>query len=179
MEKDKQTKLSKALSYWLRHKPEKIGIALDKNGWTDISVLIEKAKPEIDFTLEELKQVVADSDKQRFAISDDGTKIRANQGHTTEVELTFKEIAAPPVLYHGTVKEAIEGIQKSGLKPMKRHHVHLSKDKETAEKVGSRRGKAIILEIDAMKMQDEGFKFYVSENGVYLADFIPKKYIKF
>lgn len=179
MEKDKQIKISKALSYWLRHKPEKIGILLDKNGWTDIAVLIEKAKPEIEFTLEDLQQVVADSDKKRFAISEDGLQIRANQGHTTEVELEFKEITAPPVLYHGTVKEAIEGIKKSGLKPMKRHHVHLSKDKETAEIVGSRRGKAIILEINTIKMQDEGFKFYVSENGVYLTDFVPKKYIKF
>jgi len=179
MEKDKQVKLSKALSYWLRHKPEKIGIILDKNGWTDISVLIEKAKTEIEFTIDDLKQVVVDSDKQRFAISEDGSQIRANQGHTTEVELTFKEIAAPPVLYHGTVKEAIEGIKKVGLKPMKRHHVHLSKDIETATIVGARRGKPILLKIDAMKMQDEGFKFYISENGVYLTDIVPKKYITF
>jgi putative RNA 2'-phosphotransferase len=178
MEKDKESKISKAMSYWLRHKPEKIGIELDKEGWTDISILLDKAKSEIEFTIEELKEVVKNSDKQRFAISEDGAKIRANQGHSVEVKLTFKEITAPPVLYHGTVQEFIEPIEKKGLKPMKRHHVHLSKDQETAEKVGSRRGKAIILKIDATKMQDDGFKFYISENGVYLTDFVPPKYIK-
>lgn len=179
MEKEKHTKISKSLSYWLRHRPEKIGITLDKNGWTDIEILIEKAKPEVEFTLDELKEIVSNCDKQRFALSEDGTKIRANQGHSTEVKIDFKEIAAPPVLYHGTVKEAIDSIKKTGLKPMKRHHVHLSKDEETANLVGARRGKPIILKIDAMKMQDEGFKFYISENGVYLTDIVPKKYITF
>lgn len=179
VEKDRHTKISKSLSYWLRHRPEKIGIVLDKNGWTDTSTLIEKAKTEVEFTLEELKEVVKNCDKQRFALSEDGTQIRANQGHSTKVDITFKEITAPPVLYHGTVKEAIEGIKDKGLRPMKRHHVHLSKDEATANIVGSRRGKVIILKIDAMKMQDEGFKFYISDNGVYLTDIVPKKYITF
>lgn len=179
MEEKNKIGLSKFLSYVLRHRPEKIGITLDKNGWTDTSTLIEKAKTEVEFTLEELKEVVKNCDKQRFALSEDGTQIRANQGHSIKVDITFKEITAPPVLYHGTVKEAIEGIKDKGLRPMKRHHVHLSKDEATANIVGSRRGKAIILKIDAMKMQDEGFKFYISDNGVYLTDIVPKKYITF
>lgn len=178
MEQEKHKKISKNLSYWLRHKPEKIGITLDKEGWTDVAELIEKAKAEIEFNIEELKEVVAESDKQRFALSEDGTKIRANQGHSVDVKIKFKEIAAPPVLYHGTVGQFMDSINKKGLIPGKRHHVHLSKDKETAEKVGSRRGTAIILKIDSMKMQDDGFRFYISENGVYLTDFVPSKYIK-
>jgi len=167
MEKDRHKKISKSLSYWLRHRPENIGIELDKNGWTSIDTLIENAKKEVEFTREELNEVVANCDKQRFSISDDGLRIKANQGHSTDVKLTFKEIAAPPVLYHGTVQQFIDSIMKSGLKPMKRHHVHLSKDVETATNVGSRRGKPVILKINAMKMQDDGFKFYISDNGVY------------
>ena len=132
MEEKNKIGLSKFLSYVLRHRPEKIGITLDKNGWTDTAILIEKAKTEVEFTLDELKEVVKNCDKQRFALSEDGTKIRANQGHSAKVDISFKEITAPPVLYHGTVKEAIEGIKKKGLQPMKRHHVHLSKDEATA-----------------------------------------------
>lgn len=180
MEEKNKIGLSKFLSYVLRHRPEKINIKLDKNGWTDISTLIENAKREVEFTREELNEVVANCDKQRFSISEDGLKIRANQGHSTdEVKIKFKEIAAPPVLYHGTVDAFIDSIKKTGLKPMKRHHVHLSKDEATATNVGQRRGKPIILKIDAMRMQDEGFKFYISDNGVYLTDFVPKKYITF
>lgn len=177
MEKDRHKKISKSLSYWLRHRPENIGIELDKNGWTSIDTLIENAKKEVEFTREELNEVVTNCDKQRFSISDDGLRIKANQGHSTDVKLDFKEIAAPPVLYHGTVQQFIDSIMKSGLKPMKRHHVHLSKDIETATNVGSRRGKPVILKINAMKMQDDGFKFYISDNGVYLTDIVPKKYI--
>lgn len=179
MDKDREKKISKALSYWLRHRPEKIGIKLQKNGWVDVQELMEKAKSEMEFTLEELKEVVKNNDKQRFSFSEDMQKIRANQGHSVDVKIEFKEIIAPPVLFHGTVGQFIDSIKKKGLIPGNRHHVHLSKDKETAEKVGARRGTPVILKIDAMKMQDEGFKFFISENGVYLTDFVPPKYITF
>ena len=179
MEKDRHQKISKSLSYWLRHKPEKIGILLDKEGWTDVANLVEKAKTEIEFTLDELKEVVKNCDKQRFSFSEDLSKIRASQGHTTDVEIKFQEITAPPILYHGTVEQFVDSIKKGGLKAMKRHHVHLSKDIETATKVGSRRGKPIILKIDAKTMQDLGFKFYISDNGVYLTESVPKRYITF
>ena len=177
MDKERHTKISKSLSYWLRHRPEAIGIKLDKGGWTDVKELIEKAQKEIVFDFNELKEVVQNCDKQRFSLSEDFCSIRANQGHSTKVELEFKEVAAPPVLYHGTVEQFMESINKKGLLPGKRHHVHLSKDEETARKVGERRGKPIILKINAMKMQDDGFRFFISENGVYLTDSVPKRYI--
>lgn len=179
MENSRREKISKSLSYWLRHRPEKIGIVIGKDGWTDVKELLEKAQKEIIFDLEELKEVVASCDKQRFAFSEDFSSIKANQGHSVKVELDFKEIAAPPVLYHGTVKQFIESIKKSGLIPGKRHHVHLSKDTETATKVGKRRGEPIVLKIDAQKMQNDGFRFYISDNGVYLTDVVPKRYIIF
>lgn len=176
MEESRKKQISKGLSYWLRHRPEKIGITLDKEGWTDVVELLEKAKVEIEFTLEELKEVVETNDKQRFAFSQDFSKIRANQGHSVEVEISFKQITAPPVLYHGTVSKFMDSINKKGLIPGNRHHVHLSKDKETAEKVGSRRGTPVILKINAYKMMEDGHKFYISENGVYLTDEVPPKY---
>lgn len=178
LSKERHTKISKSLSYWLRHKPEDIGIVLDNDGWTDVSVLIEKAKVKVYFDFNELKEVVKNCDKQRFSLSEDFTRIKANQGHTTDVDIKFKKTVPPVVLYHGTVKEFLDSIKKKGLIPGKRHHVHLSKDKETAEKVGSRRGKPIILEVDCKKMLEDGCEFFISDNGVYLVDIVEPKYIK-
>lgn len=177
MEEEKRAKISKFLSYTLRHAPEKIGIKLSKDGWTDVKELIEKSKHKILFDFNELKEVVKTCDKQRFALSDDMCSIKCNQGHSVKVEIKFKEIAAPPVLYHGTVDKFMESINKKGLTPQKRHHVHLSKDVKTAIIVGGRRGVPVILEINSMKMQDDGYKFYISDNGVYLVDNVPSKYI--
>lgn len=179
MEEERRSKISKFLSYTLRHRPEKIGITLNDGGWTDVKELIEKAQKEIIFDFNELKEVVQNCEKQRFSLSEDFCSIRASQGHSVKVKLDFKEITAPPILFHGTVDKFIEEIKKKGLLPMKRHHVHLSKDEETAIKVGSRRGKPVILKIDAQKMQDAGFKFFISDNGVYLTDSVPKRYIIF
>lgn len=179
MENSKRIKISKSLSYWLRHRPESIGITLEDDGWTDVKELMEKAQNELVFDLDELKEVVRNCDKQRFTLSEDETKIRAAQGHSVDIKIDFVEIAAPPVLYHGTVDKFIESIKKKGLISGNRHHVHLSKDIETANKVGQRRGQSIILKIDAQKMQDVGFKFYVSDNGVYLTDYVPSRYITF
>lgn len=179
MDKDRHQKISKSVSFWLRHKPEKIGLTLNKGGWADVKELIEKAQVEIAFDFNDLKEVVKNCDKQRFSFSEDFCSIRANQGHTVKVDIAFKEIVAPPVLYHGTVEQFVESIKKKGLLPMKRHHVHLSKDIETATKVGARRGKPVILSIDAKTMQDYGYRFFISENGVYLTDSVPKRYITF
>lgn len=179
MEEDKRSKISKFLSYVLRHRPEKIGIKLNDGGWVDVKELIEKAQKEIMFDFNELKEVVNNCDKQRFSFSEDLCSIRASQGHSVKVKLEFKEIASPPILYHGTVDQFIESIKNKGLIPGKRHHVHLSKDIETATNVGARRGKPVILKIDAQKMQDAGFKFYISDNGVYLTESVPKRYIIF
>lgn len=177
MDKNRHTKISKSLSYWLRHKPEDIGIELDNDGWTDVATLIENAKKKVYFDLNELKEVVKNCDKQRFKLSEDFTRIKANQGHTADVEIKFKKVIPPVVLYHGTVKEFLDSIKKKGLIPGKRHHVHLSKDKETAEKVGARRGKPILLEIDCKKMLADGVEFFISDNGVYLVDIVEPKYI--
>ncbi|HUS50733.1 MAG TPA: RNA 2'-phosphotransferase, partial [Candidatus Paceibacterota bacterium] len=121
MDKDKHKKISKSLSYWLRHRPESIGITLEKDGWTNVNELIEKAKSEIEFSLDDLKEVVKNCDKQRFKISDDFSEIRASQGHSVDVKINFQEITAPPVLYHGTVNQFIDSIKKKGLLPGKRH----------------------------------------------------------
>jgi putative RNA 2'-phosphotransferase len=181
--KEKITKISKHLSYVLRHKPESIGIELDKNGWTNIKSLIEKSKDKIEFTFEELKEVVETSDKQRFKISEDGEKIKANQGHSIEVDLQLSPIVPPFKLFHGTAQIFLPYIMKEGLKKMKRHHVHLYSEEniDKAENTGSRHQKGVkpvILIIEAKQMCNEGFKFYKTENNVYLVDEVPPKYIK-
>lgn len=179
MDKNKEKRISKSLSFWLRHNPEDIGITIGNDGWTDIDELIEKAADKgVDFTFEELKEVVKNNDKKRFLISEDETLIRANQGHSIEVEMKFKEAVPPQILYHGTPVGVVDLIMKEGLSKMSRHHVHLSPNKETAAIVGSRRGKFEILEIEAMRMRADGYKIYISENGVYLVDEVPVKYIK-
>lgn len=179
MDKNREKRISKAISYWLRHNPEQIGITILKDGWTDIDEMIEKAAENgLEFTFEELKEVVANSDKKRFSINDDETLIRANQGHSIEVDIKFEEVIPPQTLYHGTPVGVVDAIMKEGLKKMSRHHCHLSKDIETAEIVANRRGgEKIILKIEAMKMRADKHKFYISENGVYLVDEVPPQYI--
>lgn len=179
--KEKETKnISKFLSLILRHAPETIELNLDKNGWANIDELITQSHQfgkELNF--ETLEEIVETNDKKRFTFNDDLTKIRANQGHSINVELNLKESEPSDFLYHGTVEKFIDLIKKDGLKKMNRQYVHLSKDKETAIKVGSRRGKPIILKIDASKMFQDGFIFYLSENNVWLIDEVPVKYIGF
>jgi len=178
MEKKKEKKISKSISYWLRHSPEDIGITIEDNGWTDVKVLIEKAKHKVEFTLDELKCVVDNSDKQRFSFSEDLTKIRANQGHSIDVKIEFEEVKPPRILYHGAPEKSVDAIMKSGLNKMKRHHVHLSPSVEVASQVGARRGKFVILEVEAMRLRADGHKIYISQNGVYLVDEVPPGYIK-
>ncbi|MEN2401371.1 RNA 2'-phosphotransferase [Flavobacterium sp. MC2016-06] len=171
---------SKFLSFVLRHSPETIHLKLDENGWADVDELIiqsNKHNVPLDFDL--LKIVVETNDKKRFAFNEDQTKIRASQGHSIEVELNLDAVEPLDYLYHGTVATSIESIKEKGLQKISRQHVHLSKDKETAIKVGSRRGKPIILIVDAKSMYQEGFKFYLSDNGVWLTDEVPAKYIEF
>ncbi|MDX6191541.1 RNA 2'-phosphotransferase [Flavobacterium sp. Fl-318] len=171
---------SKFLSFVLRHSPETIDLKLDENGWANVDELIpqsNKHKVPLDFDL--LQVVVATNDKKRFIFNEDKTKIRASQGHSINVELNLTEVVPQGFLYHGTVAASIDSIKETGLQKMSRQHVHLSKDKETAIKVGGRRGKPVILTVDAERMQLEGFKFYLSENGVWLTDEVPARYIEF
>ena len=172
--------LSKFLSLVLRHKPETIDIQLDKNGWTDVSTLLAKMNGKgkaID--MPRLEKIVAESDKKRYAFNADKTQIRANQGHSVEIDLDLKATRPPAILYHGTSRAFEASIMKQGLIKGSRHHVHLSKDTETAQKVGERRDKkCIIFEVNAAKMYAENYVFYVSENGVWLTDNVPSQFLK-
>ncbi|MFH7015925.1 RNA 2'-phosphotransferase [Flavobacterium sp. FlaQc-47] len=172
--------ISKFLSLVLRHSPETINLKLDENGWAVVEELIEKCSKngnELDAAL--LDYVVENNDKKRFAFNEDKTKIRASQGHSISVELDLNEVEPSEFLYHGTVEKFLENIQKEGLQKMSRQHVHLSKDKETAIKVGGRRGIPQILTVKSGEMFKDGFKFYLSENNVWLTDEVPPKYIQF
>lgn len=171
--------LSKFLSLVLRHKPEAINIKLDENGWCSVEELLEKCNQNgKSITRDILREIVAEDEKGRYSFNEDGEKIRANQGHSIKVNLELKEKTPPKYLYHGTVERFLKDIMSQGLKKMKRQHVHLSGDLETAHKVGNRRGKAIILRIDAERMNKAGHKFFISENGVWLIDNVPAGYIE-
>ncbi len=175
----RMTQVSKYLSRILRHAPEAVGLTLEPGGWVEITALLRGATASgFAFTLEELEHVVAISDKQRFAIDSTGTRIRANQGHSTVVELQFEAGAPPPLLYHGTPTRNLSSILENGLSKMARHHVHLSIDTETAARVGQRSGTAVILVIDAAKMRADGFRFFRSANGVWLVDAVPSVYLR-
>ena len=178
-EKQKKT-ISKFLSLILRHNPETIGLRLDTNGWANVEELLSKsALHNIPCTKKELEEVVETNDKQRFIFNEDHSQIRANQGHSIRVDLNLQSQTPPDFLFHGTVEKFMTPIQSEGLKKMGRQHVHLSRDKETAEKVGDRRGQAIILVILSGAMHKDGYDFYLSENGVWLTDNVPVNYINF
>lgn len=173
------TQLSKLLSYILRHNPVEAGIELDTQGWAPVDKLLEYLKQkDSTVTIDLLKHVVASNSKKRFSFNDDFTMIRASQGHSIEVDLNYSPSTPQDKLYHGTVKEAVAVILDKGIAKMQRHHVHLSKDKETATQVGSRRGKPVILTINAGAMHAKGFLFYLSDNGVWLTDHVPPEFIE-
>ncbi len=171
---------SKFLSYVLRHAPETIELQLDENGWASVADLIiqsNKHKRLLDFEL--LHFIVATNDKKRFTFNEDQTKIRASQGHSIEVDLQLQCKEPPAILYHGTVEKYIPAIKKAGLQKMERQHVHLSAEKETAMKVGGRRGKPFVLLVQAGKMHETGIPFFLSQNGVWLCDAVPAYFINF
>ncbi|QQE11828.1 RNA 2'-phosphotransferase [Planctomycetota bacterium] len=169
--------ISKFLSFVLRHKPETIGLELDEHGWVDVDELIKKAQSECELTFELLERVVEESDKKRFAFSADMQNIRANQGHSVKVDLQLEAKKPPRMLYHGTATRFVDSIMQEGLKAGSRHHVHLSVDVATATAVGKRYGKPCILEVAAGEMFEKEFEFFVSENGVWLTEKVPVKFI--
>ena len=172
------TEISKFISLILRHKPEAIGISLDSHGWADVNELIEGvAKQNKGFNMTMLEEIVRTDNKQRYSFNDDKTKIRANQGHSVKVDVELEEKEPPAILYHGTATRFLGSITKQGLLPMSRLYVHLSKDMETATKVGTRHGSPVILEVDAEKMYKDGYKFYLSDNGVWLTKEVPSIYL--
>ena len=167
-------KISKYLSYILRHRPDSIDLVLDEHGWADMDELISKTK-DLVLSKEIIAEVVESSDKQRFIIKEN--KIRANQGHSIDIDLDLKPTPPPDVLYHGTAMKYVESIMQEGIKSMNRQHVHLSKDIKTAKNIGSRHGKPIVLQIDTQAMYRDGCIFYLSENGVWLTEFVSVEYI--
>lgn len=173
------TSISKFLSYVLRHKPEAIGLELDAEGWALVQDVLEKTKDHgYNLTKAIIEEIVDTSDKKRFALSGDGELIRAVQGHSTKtVSIKFKELVPPDVLYHGTAERVLENILHEGLKPSARQYVHLSADKATALNVGKRYGKPVVLKINAKLMHENNFKFYRADNGVWLTNGVPAKFI--
>ena len=172
--------ISKYISIVLRHKPEIAGITLDANGWADVNDLIDgirKNKRRF-ITVNNIKEIDATSDKQRFTFNDDYTKIRANHGHSVSVDLELEERMPPAALYHGTSTKSIINIMTNGIKSMSRLYVHLSSTEEAASAIGKRRGAPVILIIDAQLMYNDGFKFYKSANNIWLTEFIPVDYIR-
>lgn len=179
MDEKRRVRVSKFLSKHLRHSPEELGLTLEPGGWVFIEdVLIGAAEAGFPFSREEMELVVRCCDKQRFALDDAGTRIRANQGHSTEVDLQLEPAEPPTELYHGTPARNLTAILRDGLVKMARHHVHLSPDTATATKVGQRRGKPVILAVDAARMHADGFAFYRSANGVWLVDRVPPVYLR-
>lgn len=170
MEKE-LTKKSKYISKLLRHDPE--DLILDKNGWVSVQSLLKK----VDISKSDLDRVVEENNKKRFEFDTHEMRIRARQGHTLDVDVELAVVKSPDRLYHGTAVDTIDTIMNDGISKMSRLHVHLSKDEDTAKNVGSRKGKSAILVIDAKQMNDDGYKFYISNNGVYLTEYVPSRYI--
>lgn len=178
MDERRMVRISKYLAKHLRHEPGAIGVVLDPHGWVDIEVLLRAAADHgFAVTRDELERVVAANDKRRYAI--EGERIRASQGHSVEVDLDLPPVEPPPVLYHGTVGRSLAPIRATGLRAMSRQYVHLSADRDTAVKVGSRRGRAVVLTVDAAAMHRDGHEFRISANGVWLAAHVPADYLRF
>lgn len=173
-------KTGKLLALVLRHKPESIGLSLDENGWADVKeliVLINKNNNSM-VSLEDLLYIVTIDNKQRYSFNKDKTKIRANQGHSLQVDVELKEMIPPDILYHGSATKYEESIQKEGLLSKTRLYVHLSKDVDTAIIVGKRHGEVIVYEVDCKKMINDHYVFYLSVNNVWLIKEVPVKYLK-
>lgn len=175
----RRTRISKFVSLVLRHQPETAKLTLEPGGWVLIDDLLAGAAAAgMRFTRDELEEVVENCEKQRFAIDTTDTKIRANQGHSADVDLQLEPAEPPAELYHGTPERNVAAVLRDGLFKMARHHVHLSPDTQTATKVGSRRGKPVILAVDAAKMRADGHTFYCSANGVWLVEHVPPQYLR-
>lgn len=168
------TRTSKFLSLILRHDPAKIGLTLDPQGWANVDDLLKK----MDISSGVLNAIVESNNKKRYSFNENKTKIRANQGHSIDIDLGLEPIEPPSILYHGTATKFLKNIFCDGIQKMKRHHVHLSEDVETAIKVGKRHGNVIVLKIDTEMMYNDGYSFYKSENDVWLTNFVDPKYIR-
>lgn len=170
---------SKFLSRHLRHEPAALGLTLADGGWAEVATLLDAcARHGFPLTREQLDEIVRSSDKKRFAFDETGLRIRANQGHSTPVDLQLEPAEPPPILYHGSAAKNATPILAFGLLKMKRHHVHLSLDQATALKVGQRKGNPVLFAIEAAAMHEQGFVFYCSANGVWLTDHVPPQFLR-
>lgn len=172
------TRISKHISLILRHKPEVIGIQLDAHGWADVDELLAGISKKYPINRDILDEIVGRDEKQRYSFSEDGTKIRANQGHSVPVDVELPVAEPPETLYHGTARRFAASIEEQGLLPQSRLYVHLSSDRETEEKVGRRHGEPVIYRVDAGQMHRDGYRFYLSANGVWLTKAVPATYLK-
>lgn len=169
--------LSVYLAKILRHNPEIIGITLDEHGWAEVSEVIRGISETRRFDMETLEKIVAEDNKQRYSFNEDKTLIRANQGHSVKVDVELKSAVPPEKLYHGTAERFVGSILREGLLPMSRLYVHLSRDYDTAVTVGKRHGKPFVFEVNAAKMTEDGFEFFLSENNVWLTKRVPAEYL--
>ena len=170
--------VSKYMSLILRHKPDAIGITLDEHGWANVDELIAGIAKDNEFNMEILEEIVRTDEKQRYLFNEDKTLIRANQGHSIPVDVELEEKEPPELLWHGTGEKYVASIDVQGLIPKSRLYVHLSKDEDTAVKVGKRHGKAVLYHVKAKQMHDDGYNFYLSANGVWLTKEVPVKYLE-
>ena len=172
------TQTSRYISLILRHKPQTIGIELDRHGWADVEELIRGVSRTHPLDRELLERIVAEDSKQRYSFNADGTKIRANQGHSIPVDVELEQLNPPEFLWHGTGEKYMESIEAQGLISKSRLYVHLSPDKETAGKVGARHGRPVIYRVAAARMAEDGYIFYRSLNGVWLTKAVPVQYLE-
>ena len=178
MNAEQRKQISKRLSYVLRHRPDAIGIDLEEGGWVEVELLLAALGAEGEsLSREKLQDVVATSDKQRFELSADSSKIRARQGHSVEVELGYEPAVPPEVLYHGTARHNLESILQTGLNKGRRHHVHLSTNRQTMVQVAMRHGQPVVLAIAAARMHAAGHPFFITGNQVWLTDHVPPQYL--
>jgi putative RNA 2'-phosphotransferase len=178
--KEENIRISKLLSYVLRHNPDHIGIQLDENGWASVTTILKQLNLHGEnVSWDILKEVVDTNPKNRFRLNEEFTMIRASQGHSIEIDLNYELKEPPGILFHGTAKKNLASIKEGGLQKMNRHHVHLSPDKETAYQVGQRHGSPVVLFVMASEMFEKGHSFYLSDNGVWLTDHVPPAYIEF
>ena len=172
--------ISKYICFVLRHHPEDIDISLDNHGWANVDELIAgiARSKDKEFNRETLERIVREDNKQRYSFNSDGTKIRANQGHSIPVDVELEKKEPPEILYHGTAEKYVESINKEGLISKSRLYVHLSTDIETAINVGNRHEKPVVYEVDSREMHNDGYEFFISVNGIWLTKEVPIKYLR-
>lgn len=172
------TKLGRYLCMILRHKPEVIGIQLDEHGWADVEELVAGVAADRTFSRDMLEEIVRTDSKRRYSFNADKTKIRANQGHSIDVDLEFETAQPPEYLWHGTAEKYVDSIEVKGLLPKSRKYVHLSLDIQTAVQVGKRHGSPVIYRVRSGEMYRKGFRFYISVNGIWLTMMVPVEYLE-